>query len=289
MPPPAEPESAEVALDGGYSSAEEHYREITRRHGTGTRELRDEEKRIEPARERERTILEQEYEKFRLKKLSRIEAAIRDIHSQSSGQLREIPTVKSLRDNRYDLIPIIALPNEHLSMMMYGTYLKLERGSPKKRTHIPTLDVWLVIGNSGGGGTPDRTFPGPNEAGKMTVPMEKYHDLEVQFYNLDYMEVKIPAGAVRRHRKCLPESEGGLYRDTGRYQKDDPADGKSGPREYLTFYGVRSTPERDRENRTERQWLQKYCRPRTPPLPRETWFERNHSMGEFYDRTYSEW
>ncbi|KAK2733558.1 hypothetical protein CKAH01_08353 [Colletotrichum kahawae] len=269
MPTPPEPESAEVALEGGHDSAEEHYREITSRHANRTREQHNEEERVEPSRE----------------------PAIRDIHSQSSGQPQEILTVKSLRDNRYDLINVIAIPIEHLSMMMYGTYLQLERGSPKKRTHIPTLDAWLTIGNSGGGGTPDRAFPGPNEAGKMTVPMEKLHDLEVQFHNLDYMEVKVPAGAIRRYRKCLPESEGGLYRDTGHYvyQKDDPADGKSGPREYLTFYGVRSTPERDKENRTERQRLQGYRRPRTPPSPRENWFELNHPMGEFYDRRYSEW
>ncbi|KAI8163197.1 hypothetical protein K4K49_000340 [Colletotrichum sp. SAR 10_70] len=201
MPPPPDPDNAEVALDGGHSSAEEDYKEITRQHADCTRELRDEESPVEPARERERTILEQEYAKARRKKLSQIEAAIRDIHSQSSGQLRETLTVKSLRDNSYDLISVIALPNEHISMTMFGSSLSLERGSPKKRTHILTLDAWLVLGNMVMSGTPDRTFPGPDEAGKMTVPMKKYHDLEVQFYNLDYMEVKIPAGAVRRHRK----------------------------------------------------------------------------------------
>ncbi|KAI8191131.1 hypothetical protein KHU50_000337 [Colletotrichum sp. SAR 10_65] len=288
MPSPPDPDNAEVALDGGHSSTEEDYKEIIRQHADRTRELRDEEKPIEPARERERTILEQEYEKARRKKLSQIETAIRDIHSQPSGQPRETLTVKSLRDNSYDLISVIALPNEHLSMTMFGSSLSLERGSPKKRTHIPTLDAWLVLGNMVMSGTPDRTFPGPDEAGKMTVPMKKYHDLEVTFHSVDYMEVKVPAGAVRRYRKCLPESEGGLYRDTGQYQEGDSADGKSGPREYLTFYGVRRTPERDRENRTERQRLQGYRRPPTPPSPRETWFERNHPMGEFYDSRYSE-
>ncbi|KAJ3961221.1 hypothetical protein N0V92_002104 [Colletotrichum tropicale] len=188
MPPPPDPDNAEVALDGGHSSAEEDYKEITRQHVDRTRELCDEEKPVEPAREREKTILEQEYEKARRKK-----------------------------DNSYDLISVIALSNEHLSMTMFGSSLSLERGSPKKRTHIPTLDAWVVLGNMVMTGTPDRTFPGADEAGKMTVPMSKYHDLEVTFHSVDYMKVKVPAGAIRRYRKCLPESEGGLYRDTRQY------------------------------------------------------------------------
>ncbi|KAJ0373146.1 hypothetical protein COL26b_008628 [Colletotrichum chrysophilum] len=229
-------------------------------------QVRERYKRSVRLAQKRETVFERKYYKIRLKKRSKLKAAIADIRKKSSVQPQEMPSVQDLRGKDYNLISITPHAKEHLAMFMYGSELSLEKCHTRgyTRTH---LDAHLTLGNRVMSGTGGKPFLGPSEDGKMVVPMKSYHDLKVTFHSIDYIEVEIPMSIIRSYQWILPEREGGprqFPRDRG---TPKPVDGGSGVPAYLTFYGVRSTRKRDAENEREKDRLERLPPPPPPPSP----------------------
>ncbi|EQB50360.1 hypothetical protein CGLO_10229 [Colletotrichum gloeosporioides Cg-14] len=170
------------------------------------REVRFEKKFAEGTQKRE-TVYERKYYEIRLKKLSKMEAAIANIRKNSSVQPHKMPSVQELREKEYNLISITPHAKEHLAMTMFGSTLSLEKCHIRgyTRTH---LDAHLTLGNRVMSGTGDQPFLGPSEDGKMAIPMKSYHDLKVTFHSIDYIVVEIPMSIIRRYQWILARGKG---------------------------------------------------------------------------------
>ncbi|KAF4911917.1 hypothetical protein CGCF415_v003942 [Colletotrichum fructicola] len=262
LSPPVHP--APTSRSGQHSMAD-NYKFAHKVRERYKRSVRLEKKFAERTQKRE-TVFERKYYEIRLKKLSKMEAAIANIRKKSSVQPQKMPSVQDLREKEYNLISVTPHAKEHLAMTMYGSELSLEKCHIRgyTRTH---LDAHLTLGNRVMSGTGDKPFLGPSEDGKMVVPMKSYHDLKVTFHSIDYIEVEIPMSIIRRYQWILSEREGGtrkFLRDRG---TPESVDGGSGLPEYQTFYGVRSTQKRDAENEREKDRLERLPPPPPPPSP----------------------
>ncbi|KAI8302565.1 hypothetical protein K4K59_000436 [Colletotrichum sp. SAR11_240] len=128
-----------------------------------------------------------------------------------------------------------------------------------------------------------KPFPNPRYAGRYSVGRWGLKDapMEITFHNQDYLEIKIHSKAFLKNRGYLdPDNKKRLV---DYFENNTP---------YLTFYGALRTPERVMELEKERDLVESKHEakmPRSPDSPKDTWFERNHPMGAYYDSRYSEW
>ncbi|KAF6845528.1 hypothetical protein CMUS01_00103 [Colletotrichum musicola] len=216
---------------------------------------------------------EKAYDEARRDLLLEIGGTIRDIKAAATSADREVSN-KILCDCSYRLVPAAKLRNEHLAMTIFNSTLSLNTSDVSEHrkpsgTKILELVGYLTVNGKVALRSGTRSFLGPDRTGKMVFTTEDGHP-----------------GAVSLH--ALDEADGGPPRNE---QGEKPELEKiADPNAIVTFYGIRSTPRRNRveEGVKMRLYVEKPQPRYAPRSPRETYFELNHPMGAYYDSRYSE-
>ncbi|KAH0427773.1 hypothetical protein CcaCcLH18_09479 [Colletotrichum camelliae] len=299
-PPDCRCRQPQLKVRGGDFEDDEQLPELEETRNKRKRELRiqrfEEEKEEAEARERTPKVLERE-----IAKVSQIQAAIREIENSKAPDTK---TPINIYHRGYDLYCAELCQLTQRSEILFTDQIWFnddwEIRDEENKVEDPRMGVLLDDKPTKHMETDlcafmtfeeldeieycsSNPFPNPRYAGRYSVGRWGLKDapMEITFHSQDYLEIQIHSKAFLKNRGYLdPDNK---QRLVDYFQNKKP---------YLTFYGALRTPERVMELDKERDLeIAKYeaKRPRSPDSPRDTYFERNHPMGAYYDSRYSEW